>query len=126
MAGLLLAGVTLSAIDAEDRPLNVSGVYPHLRMWNSEGECGTGAVVLWQGDLWAITYGPHLPNGSSDKLYQITPELKQIIFEGSVGGTPANRMIHRESNQLLIGPYLINAEKAIRVIPPSAMYGRLT
>jgi len=52
--------------------------------------------------------------------------LEQRIFEGSVGGTPANRMIHRESNQLLIGPYLIDAEKQIRVIPPSSMFGRLT
>ncbi len=29
-----------------DKPC-ISGVYPHLAMWNSEGECGTGAVVPW-------------------------------------------------------------------------------
>ncbi len=68
----------------------------------------------------------HMPGGSTDKLYEITPDLAQKIFHGSVGGTPANRMIHRESNQLLIGPYMIDAEKQIRVIPPSAMFGRLT
>ena len=107
-------------------PIQISGVYPSLRMWNSENECGTGALVPWQGNLWAITYAPHMPNGSSDKLYWITPDLKQHIYEGSVGGTPANRMIHRESNQLLIGPYLIDAKKNIRTIPPSAMLGRLT
>ncbi|MBB03724.1 MAG: hypothetical protein CMJ47_13855 [Planctomyces sp.] len=103
-----------------------SGVYPHLTMRNNEGECGTGAVVPWLGRLWAITYAPHMPNGSSDKLYEVTPELEQFIFAGSVGGTPANRMIHAESNQLLIGPYLIDAERNIRVLPPSAMVGRLT
>ena len=103
-----------------------SGVYPHLTMHNQEGECGTGAVVPWQGSLWAITYAPHRPDGSTDKLYQVTSDLKQHVFAGSVGGTPANRMIHRESNQLLIGPYLIDAEKRIRVIPPSVMFGRLT
>jgi hypothetical protein len=118
--------VLLPVFLAAGEPIQVSGVYPHLRMWNGHGEAGTGAVVPWQGSLWAITYAPHMPNGSTDKLYQITPELEQIIFEESVGGTPANRMIHRESNQLLIGPYLINAQKDIRVIPPSAMYGRLT
>ena len=106
--------------------LQISGVYPHLTMSNLDNECGTGAVVLWQGDLWAITYSPHRPAGSSDKLYQITPNLEQQIFAESVGGTPANRMIHRESNQLLIGPYLIDDQKKIRVIPPSSMYGRLT
>ncbi|MCP4854140.1 MAG: discoidin domain-containing protein [Fuerstiella sp.] len=95
-------------------------------MRNDHSECGTGAVVLWQGSLWAITYAPHMPTGSSDKLYEITPDLAQKIFEGSVGGTPANRMIHRESNQLLIGPYLIDSNRNTRVIPPSKMYGRLT
>ena len=109
-----------------EEPINISGVYPHLTMRNDENECGTGAVVPWQGSLWAITYAPHQPAGSSDKLYEVTPDLAQRIFEGSVGGTPANRMIHRESNQLLIGPYLINAEKQIRVLPSSKMYGRLT
>ena len=106
--------------------LNISGVYPHLTMWNDENECGTGAVVPWQGNLWAITYAPHQPGGSTDKLCQVTPDLKQIIFPGSVGGTPANRMIHRESNQLLIGPYLIDAKSNVRVISPKTMYGRLT
>ena len=107
-------------------PINISGVYPHLTMWNDENECGTGAVVPWQGRLWAITYAPHKPGGSTDKLYEITPDLRQIIFRGSVGGTPANRMIHRESNQLLIGPYVIDATRKIRVISPKTMYGRLT
>ncbi len=82
-----------------------SGIYPHLAYYNKEGECGTGAVVPWAGRLWVITYGPHLPLGSSDKLYEITPELQQIMHKESIGGTPANRMIHKESNQLFIGPY---------------------
>lgn len=103
-----------------------SGVYPHLTMHNEEGECGTGAVVPWQGSLWVITYAPHRPGGSTDKLYEVTSDLKQHVFGDSVGGTPANRMIHRESNQLLIGPYLIDADKRIRIIPPTAMFGRLT
>lgn len=50
-----------------------------------------------------ITYAPHYPQGSSDKLCEITPGLKQIIRPESIGGTPANRMIHKESNQLNIG-----------------------
>lgn len=122
--GLLLS-TALSAI-AEEKPLQVSGVYPHLRMWNNHAEAGTGAVVPWQGSLWAITYAPHMPKGSTDKLYEISPDLEQRIFEGSVGGTPANRMIHKESNQLLIGPYLVDAKKQIRIIPPTSMFGRLT
>jgi len=43
-----------------------------------------------------------------------------------VGGTPANRLIHRETNQLLIGPYVIDEKGNVRVVPPSKMPGRLT
>ncbi|MBO6121644.1 MAG: hypothetical protein J6Q49_07275 [Kiritimatiellae bacterium] len=104
----------------------VSGVYPHLAMFNDEGECGVGAVVPWAGNLWVVTYGPHCPLGSSDKLYRIKSDLTRETFPGSVGGTPANRMIHRETNQLLIGPYVIDAKGNVRVIPPMKMPGRLT
>ena len=107
-------------------PVSISGIYPHLTMYNREGECGTGAVVPWAGRLWAITYGPHKPFGSTDKLYEIGDDLQRMIRPESVGGTPANRMIHRESQQLLIGPYLIDTARHVRVIAPSAMPGRLT
>ena len=69
--------LTFTTAFAEEPARNISGVYPHLRMWNDENECGTGAVVVWQGDLWAITYAPHAPGGSSDKLYRITPDLER-------------------------------------------------
>lgn len=107
-------------------PRQFSGIYPHLAYWNPHNECGTGAVVPWADRLWVITYAPHEPNGSKDKLYSIDEDLKITPFAGSVGGTPANRMIHRESNQLLIGPYVINSRGNVRVIPPTNMLGRLT
>lgn len=103
-----------------------SGIYPHLAYYNNEGECGTGAVMPWADRLWVITYGPHQPFGSSDKLYEITPNLDQIVREESIGGTPANRMIHRESNQLFIGPYAIDSEADVRAIPYTVMPGRHT
>ena len=107
-------------------PVAISGIYPSLAMFNNEGECGTGAVVPWADRLWVISYGPHLPYGSSDKLYEITPALEQIIRPESIGGTPADRMIHRESQQLIIGPYLIDTNRNVRVIPWQKMPGRLT
>lgn len=107
-------------------PDSISGIYPRLAYYNNEKECGTGAVVPWADRLWVITYGPHLPKGSSDKLYEITPELHQLVREESIGGTPANRMIHRESNQLFIGPYAIDTSRRVRVIPYSDMPGRHT
>lgn len=103
-----------------------SGIYPHLAYYNSQGECGTGAVVPWQNDLWVITYSPHMPFGSDDKLYQITPDLTETARPESIGGTPANRMIHLPSNQLFIGPYAIDADKNVRVLEWEKVPGRHT
>lgn len=122
----LLAMSLFVGIAFAEEPRSVSGIYPSLAMFNDEGECGTGAVVPWADRLWVITYGPHLPFGSSDKLYEITSYMQQVVRPESVGGTPANRMIHEESQQLFIGPYVIDAERNVRVIPPSRMPGRLT
>ena len=121
-----LLALTLGAFTAQAAPQAWSGIYPELAYYNNEGECGTGAVVPWADRLWVITYGPHMPYGSSDKLYEITSDLAMVVRPESVGGTPANRMIHRESKQLIIGPYLIGADRAVRVIPPKLMPGRLT
>ena len=121
-AALLLLVPTLASAD----PVELSGIYPHLAMFNDEGECGTGAVVPWVDRLWVITYAPHKPKGSSDKLYEITSDLRQIIRPESIGGTPANRMIHEESGQLFIGPYAIDREGQVQAIPYSDMFGRPT
>lgn len=126
----MLIGLFFSGCKTEkkttDSPKVFSGIYPHLAYYNNEGECGTGAVVPWNDKLYVITYGPHLPLGSSDKLYEITADLRQSTFPGSIGGTPANRMIHKESNQLFIGPYAIDATGNVRTIPYTAMQGRHT
>jgi hypothetical protein len=122
---LLLAGCTPEKA-AEQQHLQISGVYPHLAYYNSQGECGTGAVVPWADRLWVITYGQHFPFGSDDKLYEITPDLQLITRDESIGGTPANRMIHTESNQLFIGPYAIDGNRNVRVISYEDMPGRHT
>ncbi|PGH40716.1 MAG: hypothetical protein CRN43_01310 [Candidatus Nephrothrix sp. EaCA] len=121
----ILAGF-ISKAQVKTSYRQISGIYPHLASYNNEGECGTGAVVPWAGKLWVITYGPHLPFGSSDKLYEISPTLDRTVRPESIGGTPANRMIHKESNQLFIGPYAISSTGAVRVIPYTKMPGRHT
>ena len=110
---------------ASEKPF-ISGIYPHLAYYNQEGECGTGAVVPWANRLWVVSYAPHFPFGSSDKLYEITPDLQQIIRPESIGGTPANRLIHQESQQLFIGPYAIDTARQVRVISYAEAPGRYT
>lgn len=120
------AMISLMFATSQAQQVQVSGIYPHLAMFNDEGECGTGAVVPWADKLWVVTYAPHKPSGSSDKLYEISRSLGQRTRAESIGGTPANRMVHRESQQLFIGPYAIDSQGQVRVIPYSKMFGRPT
>ncbi|MEO5999083.1 MAG: hypothetical protein ABIN89_20075 [Chitinophagaceae bacterium] len=122
-------------VKAGKKPLQISGVYPHLALFNEGGgfpcagdggEGGIGAITPWAGKLWMITYSPHCPSGSSDKLYSLDKDLNITMHPESIGGTHANRMIHKESNQLITGTYLIDAQGKVRVIPLTAMPGRMT
>jgi len=121
----VLVGLAVSGAGAQPY-VEFSGVYPHLASFNSQGECGTGVVVPWADRLWVVTYSPHMPGGSDDKLYEIDEDLNVTIRPESIGGTPANRMIHRESQQLFIGPYAIDADRNVRAISYETMYGRPT
>lgn len=112
----------------------ISGIYPHLTTYahgRSNGqygfgsECGIGAIAEWNNKLYMINYATHYPKGSEHKLYIVDEDMNMEIFEGSIGGTPAARMVHQESKQLLIGPYVIDSIGQIRVIPYTRMEGRL-
>ena len=92
-----------------------SGIYPHLAaIADSYSECGIGAVVPWADRLWYVSYVSH-KSGGGVGLYEITPELSIRRRPESVVGTHAGRMIHGESNQLIIGPYLIDGQANVRV-----------
>lgn len=119
--------LSLAALARCAEPLQVSGIYPHLASYNGHGECGIGAVVPWAGKLWWLTYPPHEPRGSKDKLYSIGDDFALTIHEESVGGTHAGRMIHRESEQLIIGPCFISKEGKIRAADvKNKLVGRIT
>lgn len=127
MQKLLTISLLTTATLAQAEPISYSGVYPHTAHTNKEGEVGIGSVVNWAGSLWTNTYGPHLPFGSSDKLRQIDENWMVTERPESVGGTPANRMIHPETQQLFIGHHVIDKNGKIRTIDPKqAMPGRIT
>ena len=134
---VVAVGAGASAIG--DEPVCISGIYPHLavfngrfdpaqRTWQGTGrECGIGAVVPWAGKLWMITYPPHEIRGGKDKLWSIDEKLNLTFAPESVGGTHAGRMIHRESNQLVIGPYFIDAAGKVRACDvKNKLIGRMT
>ncbi len=123
---LLILSACLTGREEPIERLEWSGIYPHLAYFSDESECGTGAVVPWAERLWVVTYSPHRPKGSDNRLYEIDRALNMTIRPESIGGTPANRMIHHESAQLFIGPYAIDSERRVRVIPYDRMPGRHT
>jgi hypothetical protein len=103
-----------------DKALQVSGVFPHLCMSADLGpprsECGVGALMPWAGRLWAMTYlSSKAPSGSGTGLYEIDEEFNMVRRPESRVGTYTNRFIHVPSNQLIIGPHVIDAERNIRV-----------
>jgi len=131
---VLLAGLLAQAARAGESPaprrtarLCVSGIYPHLAAFSPNGECGIGAVVDWAGKLYFLTYPPHHTTGGPDKLYEVAADLTMRIRPESVGGTHAGRMIHRESNQLVLGPYFIDAKGRVRSADvKTKLVGRMT
>lgn len=128
VAALLAAAAAAADQPPPDsaRPIDFGGRYPHLAVSNAQGECGIGAVVPWAGKLWFITYGPHLPLGSDDGLYHVDESLTLARRPESVGGTPAARLVHRETATLALGPYLIDEAGSVHAMPPAEMEGRLT
>ncbi|HYG36385.1 MAG TPA: hypothetical protein VEC99_16445, partial [Clostridia bacterium] len=122
----LSAQVTNSAPVLTNAVLKISGTYPHLAVFSSEGEIGIGAVVPWAERLWFVTYPPHHPQGGPDKLWTVDSNLNLIARPESVGGTHANRLIHQESQQLIIGPYFVDSNANVRALSVVKVPGRLT
>lgn len=101
--------------------LNISGVLPHLAVkaehLPARSETGIGALMPWANRLWFVTYVAHTKStGDGTGLFSIDDDFKLTKHPESVVGTYANRMIHKESNQLFIGPHAIDMEGRIRTI----------
>ena len=106
---------------AANQHLQASGIYPHLALTAELGpprsECGVGAMMAWAGMLWIVTYVSHKSaSGVGTGLYTIDEKLEISKHPASHVGTYTNRMVHWESNQLIIGPHVIDAGGKVRTI----------
>ncbi|MDX1981649.1 MAG: hypothetical protein SFV51_15375 [Bryobacteraceae bacterium] len=73
-------------------------------------ECGIGALMPWADALWLVTYNSHTKRtGTGLGLFRVDEELRteQVHLHN---GTHANRLVHKESSQVFIGPYAIDAK----------------
>ena len=101
--------------------LNMSGVSPSLcvtaDMVPRRSECGIGALMPWANRLWLVSYVSHKAgSGSGTGLYEIDENLIMRKRPESVVGTYANRMVHSQTNQIIIGPHVIDTEGKVRTI----------
>jgi hypothetical protein len=79
-------------------------------------ECGIGALMPWADGLYAITYNSHKKaTGTGLGLYRLGDDLKPELIHLH-NGTHANRFIHHQSNQCIIGPYIIDSKGKWRFI----------
>ena len=71
----------------------------------------------WANRLWVITYVAHMKEtGSGTGLYEIDENFNLKKRAESVVGTYANRLVHGPTQQLIIGPHLIDTLGNVRTI----------
>jgi len=104
-----------------NRPLSFGGVVPSLAQVADLGpprsECGIGCLMPWNGKLYVLNYVSHRrKTGTGTGLRIIEGDLRMSIHPDAVDGTYANRMVHFPSNQLIIGPHVIDAGHRVRTV----------
>lgn len=104
-----------------------SGVVPSLAQIGDLGpprsEAGVGALMPWSGKLYVQPYNSHTAKTGcgvslrvihEDLSMEVVPETRQY------DGTYTNRFVHHHSNQIIIGPHVIDAQHVIRTVPELA------
>ncbi len=104
-------------------PLSFSGVVPSLAQVGDLGpprtEIGVGCLMPWAGVLYVLNYNSHKAHsGSGVSLRRIHADMTMEIVSETKGvdGTYTNRFIHYPTNQLIIGPHVIDASHNIHTI----------
>lgn len=111
----------MARYDNGNLPENMSGVVPSLCLKAGLGpprsECGVGALMAWADRLWAVSYVSSLrDSGVETGLYEIDEHLRITKRPESRTGVFTNRFVHYPSNQLIIGPHVIDAKRKVRTV----------
>ncbi len=106
LLGMLTAGSAL----AQTRTPGLPNVGIKADTGPIRSESGIGALMPWADMLWAVNYNSHMSRtGSGLGLYRIDENLKGERVHVH-NGTHANRWVHKQSNQMIIGPYAIDLQ----------------
>lgn len=103
-------------------PQNYSGVVPSLAQIADFGpprsECGIGCLMPWNGKLYVLNYVSHRrKSGTGTGLRVIDENMQMTHHPRAVDGTYANRFVHFDSSQLIIGPHVIDTSHNVRTVP---------
>lgn len=108
-----------NAIAESSVPLHIDGVFPQATVRapgvGSDSETGIGALIPWADRLWGVGYVAHI-KGKGIGLYEIGDDMMMRLHPESFTGTFANRMVHWETNQAIIGPHVIDPAGNVRTI----------
>ena len=118
LLSLLLSVGALRALAQSSSAISASGVFPSLTVTAStapnRSECGHGALMAWADRLYTISY-LSVPNaGSGTGLYEIDETMTQRLI-ASHNSTYANRLMIPKANVIVIGPYIIDESRNVRV-----------
>ena len=76
---------------------------------------GIGALMPWADRLYMLSYLSVPGYGAGTGLYEIDEQLS-ITKVANHSSVFANRMIHHWTDQVVVGPYVIDAQRNIRII----------
>jgi hypothetical protein len=103
--------------------LSFSGVVPSLAQIGDLGpprsELGIGILMPWSGKLYVLNYNSHKEkSGRGVSLRRIHADMTMEVVEETRGvdGTYTNRFVHWQSNQIIIGPHVIDKDHNIRTV----------
>ena len=96
------------AVTAETAPVVPDGL-------PKRSESGVGALFPWADRLYMVSY-LSVPNyGAGTGLYEIDEDLNMLKIANH-SSVYANRMLHHWTDSLIIGPYVIDAQRHVRTI----------
>ncbi len=105
-------------------PAQFSGVVPSLAQVGELGpprsEIGVGCLMPWSGKLYVLNYNSHKAKsgaGVSLRVIDKNMQMEVVPETRGVDGTYTNRFVHHASNQLIIGPHVIDPMHRIRTVP---------
>ena len=104
------------------QPIQFGGVVPSLAQVADFGpprsEIGVGCLMPWNGKLYVLNYSSHRrQTGTGTGLRVIREDFSMIVHPDAVDGTYANRMVHYESSQMVIGPHVVDTSHNVRTVP---------